>query len=386
MALLPAGAAAAAAETPRPAMAAAAAAASRTFATEMDFVRAEHTDLRGSEFNPAGRTHSEKAELRDRTFVSQEFMVEDARLVPGGIESFQLDTHGFACMRGVLPPWPPELANPMDYEFPDFEAAEMPGATEYCPALAEACRKFAGAEAAFVTNYILRNDAVSDGPGYNVHTHSDFGPWAEGTFRAMLTERYGVPAHVVQEKDLLLVNVWHPFDRPAYSDPLALMDMSSMALPTGWEETAAVRRLPIAIDQLASLGDNDEPSPFYRSGRFYSLDAGGQQTMKSDDGCLSACPPLPTNRFYYCPDMRPDEAWLFKQWDTRRDKAARICFHSAVHDPVYDVQVDGAKALAGLEGRLTSHTVSQMPTRRSLECRMVMTFPKPVAEDSRSKL
>ena len=47
----------------------AAGAEGRTFSTELDFVRAEHTDLRGSRFNPAGRAHTEKAELRERVFA-----------------------------------------------------------------------------------------------------------------------------------------------------------------------------------------------------------------------------------------------------------------------------------------------------------------------------
>ena len=148
-------------------------------------------------------------------------------------------------------------------------------------------------------------------------------------------------------------------DHPAFADPLALMDMSSIGMGKGWEATGAMRRLPIAIDQLSSLGDNDEPSPFYRSGRFYGLDDEGQQTMKSDDGLLSACPFDPAHRFFFCSDMRPDEAWLFKQWDTREGPDARVCFHSAVHDPFYD---GGGQ---------------RMPTRRSLECRLVLTFPKP---------
>ena len=358
--------------------AAAAAAAGRAFDTELDFVRPGHTDLRGPRFNPAGLDMEARSALRRRVFAPQALEIADAREAAGGIESFRLDTHGFAYMQGLLPPWPVPLANPADHDFPDFEAADMPGSREYLPALAEVCRKFAGADAAYVTNYVLRSDAVSAGNGYNVHAHSDFGPWAEATFRTMLTERYGVPASVVREKELLMVNLWHPFDRPAYSDPLALLDMTSVDLPPGWETTSAVRRLPIAIDTLSSLGDNAEPSPFYLSGRFYGLDGDGQQTGKSDDGLLSACPPLPTHRFYHCSDMRSDEAWLFKQWDTRRDQGARMCFHSAVHDPRYDAE--GAERLSGLQGRLQSHAVSLMPTRRSLECRMVMTFPKREAQ------
>ena len=55
--------------------------------------------------------------------------------------------------------------------------------------------------------------ALPAAAGYNVHTHSDFGPWAEDTFRRMLIDRYNVPEAELSQKDLLLVNLWHPFGK-----------------------------------------------------------------------------------------------------------------------------------------------------------------------------
>ena len=60
-----------------------------------------------------------------------------------------------------------------------------------------------------------------------------------------------------------MANVWHPYDRPAFSDPLCLMDMTCMApeagFAPGWEKTRIVR-LPTAIDQISGLSDPEEPA------------------------------------------------------------------------------------------------------------------------------
>ena len=140
--------------------------AGRAFETSLDFVRPKFADLRGLDFNPHGRTEAAKRALRKRVFMPQPFVIQDARAAPGGITSFDLDTHGFAYMQGLLPPWPPALANPFDHLFPDWEdpVDGLPHSSEYLPQLAEACRRFVdGADGAYVTNYILRSDAASEG-------------------------------------------------------------------------------------------------------------------------------------------------------------------------------------------------------------------------------
>ena len=140
--------------------------AGRAFETSLDFVRPEFADLRGTEYNPHGRTEAAKRALRKRVFMPQPFVIQDARAAPGGITSFDLDTHGFAYMQGLLPPWPRALANPFDHLFPDWEdpVDGLPHSSEYLPQLAEACRRFVdGADGAYVTNYILRSDTASEG-------------------------------------------------------------------------------------------------------------------------------------------------------------------------------------------------------------------------------
>ena len=74
----------------------------------------------------------------------------------------------------------------------------------------------------------------------------------------------------------------------------------------------------------------------------------------------------PHHRWIYCSDQRPDEAWLFKQFDTRQG-VAPTTFHNSFHDPFYDRQPG-------------------IPGRRSVEFRIFLTFPKKSPVGSSSKL
>ena len=57
----------------------------------------------------------------------------------------------------------------------------------------------------------------------------------------------------------------------------------------------------------------------------------------------------------YISDQRPDEMWLFKQYDTR-EGVAKSTFHTSFHDPFHE---DKPKESHG---------------RRSAEFRMLVTF------------
>lgn len=123
--------------------------------------------------------------------------------------------------------------------------------------------------------------------------------------------------------DICSVNVWHPRDIPAWKDPLCLLDVSTV-----------------------DLANEVCPIP--------SINLHGEANTKF--------PPLvgpcysPKHRWVYISDQKPDEAWLFKQWD-EREGVARSCFHNSFVDPTH--LNDPSK-----------------PGRRSVEFRMYLTFPK----------
>lgn len=63
----------------------------------------------------------------------------------------------------------------------------------------------------------------------------------------------------------------------------------------------------------------------------------------------------PDHHWVFCSDMRLDEAWFFKQYDTR-ENVAKVAFHCAVADPLHAAD-------------------PEIPNRCSVEFRIFLTFP-----------
>ena len=89
---------------------------------------------------------------------------------------------------------------------------------------------------------------------------------------------------------IVQINIWRPINHPVMSTPLALADASS-----------------IAEDELVAT---DQVFPD-RVGEIYSIAYG------------------PGQRWYYAPEMRPDEILLIKGWDSLDDGRARFTPHGA---------------------------------------------------------
>merc|ERR1719261_309264 len=115
-----------------------------------------------------------------------------------------------------------------------------------------------------------------------------------------------------------MMNIWHPFDRPAFKNPLCLLDWTSVEFPAD-----TVRYLP--------LNENCRPdkgaSHAYRTG---DVDADGDHMLHHLDIPTEKSKPVldpsaypypvapvynPRHRWVFCSDMKPEEAWLFKQYD-----------------------------------------------------------------------
>ena len=73
----------------------------------------------------------------------------------------------------------------------------------------------------------------------------------------------------------------------------------------------------------------------------------------------------PTQRWYYFPEMQPDEVLVFRQYDTRQEQLnLRTVFHQAVIDPTSDPEA---------------------PMRSSIEVRMQAIYEPEVAKEARVK-
>jgi hypothetical protein len=112
-----------------------------------------------------------------------------------------------------------------------------------------------------------------------------------------------------------IINVWRPIDRPVQTAPLAMCDARSI-----------------------QHGDLVPSDLVYRDkvGETYALRHN------------------PAHRWFYFPEVRPDEVVLLKIYDSRNDGRARLSAHTAFDDPT---------------------TAPDAPPRRSIELRTLVFWP-----------
>jgi hypothetical protein len=111
--------------------------------------------------------------------------------------------------------------------------------------------------------------------------------------------------HLLQHRTAL-INVWRPIRGPVQDVPLAVCDAQSASLEDFVDTD---------IDHFA---ENDLSRPSH-SGEIYSVHYN------------------PKHRWYYAPDMQPDEAWVFKGYDSLRT-VARFTPHTGFNNPDRPVQ------------------------------------------------
>lgn len=271
----------------------------------------------------------------------------DARKVPGGVDSFNLDVHGFQ----VIKP-PPAV---------DFTNSRLVK-KEYYAQLSEQVRQLMGAKEAYCTSHLCRDETNgksggNPGAGYARFAHADASRASPQAWRRMLghvsSKAKGLPmsAEELASVDLCMVNIWLPRDRPAYKDPLCLLDVSSVNLADA-EKGGDIAKIPFL------KYESGQPKTWW-----------GTTSDSVEDGLvgyLVGPSYSPNHRWYFLPDQTPDECLVFKQFD-ERNGGTQGCFHNSFHDHFYD------------------DMPAETHGRRSVEFRMFLTFPKKQAAAS-SKL
>ena len=104
----------------------------------------------------------------------------------------------------------------------------------------------------------------------------------------------GGEAEALLQRRFAIVQVWRAINRPIQSNPLAIADASSIAPE---DLLIAERRYP------------------HRVGQTYRLKHS------------------PAHRWFYFPEMRRDEALVFKVYDSEKDGRARFTPHTSFDDP-----------------------------------------------------
>ena len=122
--------------------------------------------------------------------------------------------------------------------------------------------------------------------------HNDYTEWsAPQRVRSLLPQE----ADALIARRFAIVQVWRPIQHPVESWPLAIADAQSLS-PADMVVTE--RRYPDRIGQTSAITYN------------------------------------PAHRWYWFPRMRPDEALVFKVYDSQKDGRARFTAHTAFGDPM----------------------------------------------------
>lgn len=279
-------------------------------------------------------------------------MTDGRNALPDGRAAWKFDEHGFCYIKAPEP-----VA-----DFLDRKLVER----EYAPRVLEAVRAATGAKRAFWMSHQRRAepevDKASGGrqdmnEGYATGIiHTDYGPAFEEQFRTVLHRRYGLSAEEASTCGLCVANMWVPVDRPAFKDPLVLLDCTTLDVE---KET-----IPWQLHQSI---DNGYDSAYKDGGSGFSQRPREERVPQAAADAPSLSPVHnPNHRFVYLPDMTVEEAAVFKQYDYRKVQPAKASFHMSFRDPFHK-------------------DWKECPGRRSLECRVILTYDPDTASSS-SKL
>ncbi len=289
-------------------------------------VLGDYDDLLTLGEQPGDSTEDYK-QRRARVVGKHDVTILDARDEHGDLDQWDFERNGFTTAAA------PEPAD----DFSD----RYDLANDYVPRTVEVVRRALGASRAFSCGFQVRTEETGRGisqASYARFAHSDYGPDYETQFRTVLTHRFEVPEDEAQNCGLCLVGFWAPIDRPAYQDPLCLLDATStdpQNLPA-----ESVRLLYSGL----SLGRMNDDRPL-------------TERIPVPGGDAPALAPIysPDHRWYFIPDMAPEQALVFKQYDFRPDAASRVCFHNSFRDRFHEDWED-------------------CPGRRSIEVRVLVAF------------
>jgi hypothetical protein len=207
--------------------------------------------------------------------------VYDARPLAGGLS---LDREGFALLQ--------QPSAVRDF-YDDEEVRRV-----YYPEAAAALQRLTGARRVVVFDHTVRKrvpdaeDRAAGTPRQPVpRVHVDH---TEASGPQRVRDLLGDEAATLLRGRVQVVNIWRPITGPLRDAPLAVCDAGSVA------------------PQDLVAADLVYPD---RTGETYSVRYN------------------PRHRWYYVPDMMPDEALLLKCYDTAADGRARFAPHTAFEDP-----------------------------------------------------
>jgi len=175
-----------------------------------------------------------------------------------------------------------------------FDADELKRV--YYPEVVALIQRVSGAKRAVVFDHTLRSGDEAEREAKLVRepvlsAHNDYTEWS-GPNR--VREVMGAEADELLKRRFAIIQMWRAIAQPIVSNPLAMADARSVAAD---DLLIAERRYPNRIGQTYRLKYN------------------------------------PQHRWFYFPEMRRDEAIVFKVYDSEKDGRARFTPHTSFDDP-----------------------------------------------------
>ncbi len=274
-----------------------------------------------------GDSKEEYKKRRARVLTRHEVTLHDARSEDGGLGDWDFDRNGFTSLPAPAP-------------IPDFtDRAQL--ASDYVPRVLDRVKQAIGASQVFSIGFQIRTEATGRGTSqasYARFAHCDYGPEYEAQFRTVLAHRFGMPEDEARTRGLCCLGFWAPIDRPAYQDPLCLLDAASLESES--HTTTSIRLIYSGL----SLGKLNQGRPL-------------EERIPVPGGDVPSIAPVfsPEHRWQFFPDMTPEQGVIFKHYDWRPEAVSRVCFHNSFRDRFHD-------------------TWPECPGRRSVEVRVLAAF------------
>jgi hypothetical protein len=230
---------------------------------------------------PVNETFETGQVIRRRTGATEQRLVriQDARPLAAELS---LDRHGFVLVD--------HHTRVTDF----FDAEQL--RSVYYPEVEQLVRAVCGASRVVVFDHTLRSGDVAEQQARRIRepvlwAHNDYTEWSgPQRLREILPDE---AEHLLQGR-FAIIQVWRAISQPIRSNPLAVADARSVA---AGDLLIAERRYPHRIGQTYRLRYN------------------------------------PAHRWFYFPEMRRDEALVFKVYDSEKDGRARFTPHTAIDDP-----------------------------------------------------
>jgi len=166
----------------------------------------------------------------------------------------------------------------------------------YYPEIEQLIRRESGASRVVIFDHTLRSGDEAEREEKLIRNpvlqaHNDYTEWSgPNRLRELLPDE----AEALLAHRFAIIQVWRAIDRPIQANPLALADARSIASE---DLMIAERRLPHRVGQTYRLQYN------------------------------------PNHQWVFFPEMRRDEAIVFKVYDSEKDGRARFTAHTSFDDP-----------------------------------------------------